>query len=99
MFFFQSCSDSTPDCIDDRIDEFTSQNQERSFTYVYQFEQDGDTYFIFDNGIAFDGIATVFDKDCNEVCNYGGFRLNNDKPCDAYQEGISRAEQLWPEPE
>lgn len=92
-----ACSDTTPSCIEDRIKAFKTQNQGRSFTFIYTFEQKGKQYYIFDNGIAFDAIATVVDEDCTEVCSYGGFRANNPNPCDDFQEGINSAKQIWPE--
>ena len=62
QLFISSCTDDTPSCIEDRIEEFTSQNAQQSFTFIYEFEQDGNQYYIFDNGIAFDAIAEVFDE-------------------------------------
>ena len=95
--FNNSCTDDRPSCIDDRIDEFTSQNAQQSFTFIYEFEQDGNQYYIFDNGIAFDAIAEVLDENCQLICTYGGFRINNPDPCDQFQEGINNATQIWPE--
>lgn len=95
-FALYSCSE-TSECIDDRIATFEEDNNERSFTFIYTFKQDGKTYYIFDNGIAFDATAEVVDKDCNVVCVYGGFRPavpNNS--CEAFQESINNAEQIWP---
>ena len=77
-------------------EEFISQNQDQSFTFIYTFEQGNITYYIFDNGIAFDATASVLDEFCRTVCIYGGFRLNNNLPCDDFQEGINNARQIWP---
>lgn len=92
-----SCTESTPDCIDKMKDEFIAQNSERDFTFIYEFEQDGEPYYIFDSGVAFDAIAVVLNEDCETVCSYGGFRANNPDPCTDYQDGINRARQVWPE--
>ncbi len=92
-----SCSDSTPSCIDVMMDEFITQNSERNFTFIYEFEQDGEQLYIFDNGVAFDAIAVVVNEDCETVCSYGGFRANNPNPCTDYQDGINRSRQIWPE--
>lgn len=78
-------------------EEFITQNSERNFTFIYEFEQDGEQYYIFDNGVAFDAIAVVLNEACETVCSYGGFRANNPNPCTDYQDGINRARQVWPE--
>ena len=90
-----SCSDDSA-CIEDRIQEFSSQNEGINFTGIYQFIQDGETFYIFDDGVAFDAVAEVVDADCNLVCAFGGFRTQNDTPCEEYQEAINNAEQIWP---
>ncbi len=97
LFSFQSCDESTPSCIEERIDEFTRTNDGRGFTFIYEFTQDGEQYHVFDNGIAFDAIATVVNSSCETVCSYGGFRANNPDPCTDFQESINNAKQIWPE--
>ena len=97
LLLFVSCSDSTPDCIEGMIDEFIEQNSERNFTFIFEFEQEGEQLYIFDSGVAFDAIAIVVNEDCETVCSFGGFRANNPNPCTEYQEGINSARQIWPE--
>ena len=92
-----SCSSGRSDCAQEMIDDFIEMNEGRSFLFILEFEQDGETYLIFDNGIAFDAIATVVDENCQEVCRYGGFRPSGGAPCEEFQEGINRARQIWPD--
>ena len=96
VLFMFACSSQDNQCIEEKKEDFIERNQKRSLTHIYIFQQDNITYHIFDEGIAFDAIATVFDENCTAVCAYGGFRLNNDMPCDDYQSGINRAQQIWP---
>ncbi len=77
--------------------EFIERNQDRTFTGISVFELDGEEYYIFDDGVAFDAIATVVNSQCEEVCNFGGFRANSPLPCDEYQGGINRARPVWPD--
>ncbi len=96
LLLLVSCTESNTDCIDRMKDEFITQNSERDFTFIYEFEQDGEQYYIFDNGVAFDAIAVVLNEDCDSVCSFGGFRTNNPDPCTDYQNGINSARQIWP---
>ena len=91
-----ACSDDTSDCIEDMKQEFISQNEGVGFTGIYTFEFEGESFYIFDDGVAFDAVATVLDKECNLICSFGGFRIDNDMPCDTYQEAINNAQQIWP---
>ena len=81
-------------CIRDRIATFKEDNAARSFTGIYTFNQDGESYTILDHGIAFDATAEVLNSDCEVVCTYGGFRIPN-SDCDRFQEGINRAVTEW----
>ena len=92
-----SCSSDEETCIDDMIEEFTQAQMDQTFVGIYKFEQGGQTYYVFDSGVAFDATASVVDATCNEVCVYGGFRANSPLPCDDFWDGINRAEQIWPE--
>ena len=91
-----SCSEEANRCIEDMKEEFISQNEDIGFTGIYTFELDGQTFHIFDNGVAFDAVATVLDEACNLVCTFGGFRIENNTPCDMYQDAINNATQIWP---
>jgi len=97
FLILQSCTDSTPDCITEKISDFQETNVDRGFTFIYEFQQDGSTFYIFDSGIAFDATAEVVNDQCEVVCTYGGFRPASPLPCDEYQEGINNAKQIWPE--
>ena len=92
-----ACTDNPSDCINTMIEEFKKQHQDRGFTFIYEFEQNGETFYIFDSGIAFDAIATVLNSDCETVCIYGGLRVSDPMPCEEYQNGINNASQIWPE--
>lgn len=100
LIVLSSCTDSNNEineCLTDKTEVFKKENQDRGFTFIYTFEQDGMTYTIFDSGIAFDATAEVVDDNCNVVCTYGGFRMvgDIDERCDQYQEGINRAVITW----
>ncbi len=97
LFLMYACTKEKNKCVESMIEEFIDANQDRGFTFIYQFEQDGETYTIFDNGIAFDAIANVINAQCQVVCSYGGFRANNDNPCTRYQDAINQARQIWPD--
>lgn len=84
-------------CLTEMMNEFKERNEGRGFTFISMFELDGKTYYIFDDGTAFDGTASVVDKDCEVLCFYGGFRNNTDKPCTDYWDAINGAVQIWPE--
>jgi len=96
FFFLVSCS-GTPSCIEDRKEEFISQNTDRPETYILTFEQNGETFYVFDEGIALDATADVFDSECNFICEFGGFIAVGALPCEAYVDGLRRAQQIWPE--
>jgi len=96
MISAPSCSADEPLCIDEMIENFQILNDGRSFTGIYTFEQDRETFYVFDSGIAFDATASVVDQSCTEVCVFGGLRADNPLPCDAYQEGINNRTQIWP---
>lgn len=90
-------SEEASNCLQEKKDLFTADNEKRGFTFIYTFVQDGKTFTIFDHGIAFDATAEVVDEDCNVVCVYGGFRMAGDQDmrCADFQEGISRATIEW----
>ncbi|MFT4567984.1 MAG: hypothetical protein ACI9FN_002952 [Saprospiraceae bacterium] len=98
LFALILCACPAPDsaCIDDRITTFEENNSERSFTFIYTFDQDSKTFYVFDSGIAFDATAEVVDEDCNVVCVYGGNRPAPENSCEAFQESINNAERIWP---
>jgi len=97
LVLLSRCTDSESACIEDMIGEFVGLNEDRGFTFIYRFEQDGEQYYIFDSGIAFDATASVVNEQCEVVCTYGGFRPGSDMPCDEFQASINDAKQIWPE--
>lgn len=96
LLIIMSCS-GTPSCIEDRKEEFINQNRDRAETYILTFKQNGENFYVFDNGIAFDAVADVLDSECNFICEFGGFKPTGALPCEAYVDGLRRAEQIWPE--
>jgi len=95
--FLMACTEDEPNCIDDMIEEFKSAQADRSFVGIYQFQLEGETFYIFDSGVAFDATASVVDEECQQVCIYGGFRANSPQPCDDFWDGINNSTQIWPE--
>jgi len=78
------------------IEDFQILNDGRDFTGISTFDMNGETFYVFDSGVAFDATASVVNEECEQVCVYGGLRGNSPLPCDAFQEGINNSRQIWP---
>ena len=97
ILLLMSCNPSDEEtCIDEMINEFVQRQMDRSFVGISRFVLDGETYYVFDSGVAFDATASVVDESCNQVCIFGGLRSNSPQPCDDFMDGINSAELIWP---
>jgi len=96
MSWMAACTSEEPACIDMMITVFQQEHEGRTATGIYTFELDSETFYVFDNGVAFDATASVVNSSCDQVCVYGGLRGNSPQPCDDYWDGINNSTQIWP---
>lgn len=90
-----ACTQSTPECIEEKIETFKQQNAKTQYTSITTFEEGGKTYHVFDHGIAFDGTAKIMDESCTTVCVYGGNRQGPREDCHTKFKNLSTAKTLW----
>lgn len=67
---------SNEDCIEEKIAIFKELHADKSHTGVYSFQNEKEEqFYMFDEGMAYDGPAYVLNEFCDTVCLTGGIRM------------------------
>jgi len=88
-------SSGMSDCIQDKIAYFITDGTKLSLAKCYSYTSNGETFYMFDHGMAVDGPGYVLNESCDTVCVAGGMRLNPDKkPCPR-EDSSSQRKDIW----
>jgi hypothetical protein len=69
------------DCIGKAVEQYKTLNLQKEFTGVTEYEYDGELYYDFDYGSAFDAPRYLLSNQCDTICRFEFKKGNGTKPC------------------
>lgn len=98
LLLANQCGQKESNCLEEKITAFAQKYDRKQAVSIFTFESGGESYTVFDNGIAFDAQAYVLNSACDTVYIYGGMMLEpdaSDPPFD--MRDMNNRTQIWPE--
>ncbi len=85
-----------PECLQGKMEYFIKDGMKLSMAQCYSYISNGQTYYMFDHGMAVDGPGFILNENCDTVCVTGGMRRGNPdmKPCPKEEDYKARKE-IW----
>lgn len=85
------------DCMKEKVEYFITDGRKLSLSSCYSYTSKGETFYMFDHGMAVDGPAYVLNESCDTVCVTGGFRRINsgEKPACPPEDDYNKRKEIW----
>ena len=93
---FSSCSDNAPDCINDLITVFQTNQADCEGATIIKYKFQEQTIYGFSDGICIsDGGTLLYDEQCNNFCFIGGIAALTDCNGVNFIENAEVQEVIW----